>query len=366
MTSTATTNSKAVTLIALALACVAMGLHVAYADDPSLSGIGPAGIGINLMVVAVVLGVMAARRKLPTWATRTALATGILAAVVVGILIHTAAIAAPLFAQPRDVPSVVDSAPLPRHAATVERARELVRAAVVEQNLPGLSVAVGVGAPSAAPNTSVGVGLPSAAPNKADGAKEGAIVWAEGFGWRDIDTRTPVTPNTRFNIGTAASAIPASEVARLGLSNTGADSATEWSPEHVGEPEEDFPGFTVIRHVVFRPIGLAPDQPLPGDRATFYVPRSHDNPLSGRRLMSMRALACCAGTMASYSTASDLVRVGMATGESVNGTLAGGMVMSLMTLRDSGIVVAVLSNTAHANTSALAMKIADAFAKQAR
>ncbi len=84
--------------------------------------------------------------------------------------------------------------------------------------------------------------------------------------------------------------------------------------------------------------------------------------------MYMRDLACCAGTLASYSTAPDLVRVGLASGGSINinGELAGGMVMSLTTLRDNGIVVAVLSNIAHANTSALAVKIGDAFAKQAR
>jgi hypothetical protein len=70
--------------------------------------------------------------------------------------------------------------------------------------------------------------------------------------------------------------------------------------------------------------------------------------------------------MASYSTASDLVRVGMANGTSINGELAGGTVMSLITLPDSGIVVAVLSNIAHANTPALGVKIGDAFAKQAR
>ena len=79
----------------------------------------------------------------------------------------------------------------------------------------------------------------------------------------------------------------------------------------------------------------------------------------------MRDLTCCAGTMASYSTASDLVRVGLASDGSVNGYLAGGMVMSLMKL-DSGVVVAVLSNIAHANTSTLGLKIGNAFAKQAR
>jgi hypothetical protein len=82
--------------------------------------------------------------------------------------------------------------------------------------------------------------------------------------------------------------------------------------------------------------------------------------------MYMRDLACCAGTMASYSTAPDLVRVGLANGGSIDGELAGGMVMSLTSRRDSGVVVAVLSNIAHANTSALGLKIGEAFASQAR
>jgi hypothetical protein len=81
----------------------------------------------------------------------------------------------------------------------------------------------------------------------------------------------------------------------------------------------------------------------------------------------MRDLACCAGGMAFYSTPSDLVRFAMATkADSVNGELAGGSVMSLMTRHDDGIVVAVASNVAHANTSALGVKIGDAFATQAR
>ena len=82
--------------------------------------------------------------------------------------------------------------------------------------------------------------------------------------------------------------------------------------------------------------------------------------------MYMRDLACCEGKLASYSTAPDVVRVGLARGNSVNGRLAGGMVMSLRANSDTGVVVAVLSNIAHANTSALAAKIADAFAKAAR
>jgi len=81
--------------------------------------------------------------------------------------------------------------------------------------------------------------------------------------------------------------------------------------------------------------------------------------------MSMRDLACCAGGMAFYSTPSDLVRFALGTNaDSVNGELAGGRVMSLMTGRDNGIVVAVASNVAHANTAALALKVAEVFAEQ--
>ena len=327
---------KAFTLFALGLAIAAMGIYVADADDAP----GAAVIGMLLMVVGVVLGVRAARNRLPMWAARTALAVGVVVAAFAAFLTHGVVVTAPLFPQSQEVPSVVDSAPSPQYMAAVERARELVRSAVLEQNLPGVSVAVGAG---------------------------GTVVWAEGFGWRDVVTRAPVTPDTRFNIGTAASAVTAA-VAPLGLTNTGADSAAEWSPEHIGEPEEDFPLFTIIRHVIFRPIGLAPAQPLRGDRATFYVvPRSDDNPGRGRRLMYMRDLACCANGMAFYSTPSDLVRFALATNPgSVNGELAGGMVMSLMTGRDSGIVIAVTSNMAHANTSSLALRVGDAFAEQTR
>jgi len=69
--------------------------------------------------------------------------------------------------------------------------------------------------------------------------------------------------------------------------------------------------------------------------------------------------------MAFYSTPSDLVRFALATqADSVDGQLAGGSVMSLITRRDHGIAVAVTSNVAHANTAALALEVADVFAEQ--
>ena len=81
--------------------------------------------------------------------------------------------------------------------------------------------------------------------------------------------------------------------------------------------------------------------------------------------MYMRDLACCANGMAFYSTPSDLVLFAIKTNPpSVNGTLAGGTVMSLVMKPDSGLVIAVTSNIAHANTPSLALRIRDAFAEQ--
>jgi CubicO group peptidase (beta-lactamase class C family) len=329
------TYVKAFALIALGLAIGGMSLYIAEVDDAP----GGAIIGGLLMVAGVGLGFRAARHRLPTWAARTALAVGLVVAVLAALLTHGVAAAVPLFAQAQDVPSTARPAPSPQHAAAVERARQFVRAAILEQNLPGVSVAAGSG---------------------------GSVVWAEGFGWRDVVTRTPVTAATRFVIGSAATAIEGA-VAPLGLTGTGSDPATAWSPEHVGEPEEDFPPFTIIRHTILQPLGVAPQEyPLPGDRATFYVPRVDDDPRLGRRLMYMRDLACCGDGMAFYSTPSDLVRFALATNTaSVNGELARGTVMSLLTERD-GIVVAVTSNIAHADTPSLAQRISEAFAEQAR
>jgi hypothetical protein len=340
MTSSVTNPVKAFALIALGLAMAAMGIFAARGDDKP----GAAVVGFLLLLAAVLFGVRTARNRLPTWARRTAVAVGVPIAACAAFLIHAATIAAPLFAQPPDVPSVSESAPSPQWAAAVDRARPMVRAAIVEQNLPGVSIAVGMGAD---------------------------IVWAEGFGWRDVITHTPITPNTRFNIGTAAPVVAAAALASLGMTHTGTDSAAEWSPDHIGEPEEDFPGFTAVHDIILRPIGVsAPRQPLPGDRATFYVPTTFwrgftTDPRAGRRLMYMRDLACCADGKAFYSTPSDLVRFGLATTpDSVNGELAGGSVMSLVTRGHNGMVVAVASNIAHANTAALALKVADAFAEQ--
>ncbi|HEX7780685.1 MAG TPA: serine hydrolase domain-containing protein, partial [Vicinamibacterales bacterium] len=98
------------------------------------------------------------------------------------------ATARPLHPAPQNAPSAVQSEPSPQWAAAVARARSIVRAVLSEQNLPGLSVAVGVG---------------------------GDLVWAEGFGWADVETLAPVTPETRFRMGTASTALTSAAVGVL-------------------------------------------------------------------------------------------------------------------------------------------------------
>jgi CubicO group peptidase (beta-lactamase class C family) len=151
-----------------------------------------------------------------------------------------------------------------------------------------------------------------------------------------------------------------------------------------------------------------------GDRVTPYFPRFASDPNYGLHLMHRLFGSCYAGAGVFVSTPSDLVRFGMAInsgkllkpapvellqtpqllpiGEETDYglgwylktvTLAGkqtrvtghdgntlghsagdGMVASLMTFPEYGMVVAVTSNISYADTFALGMKIAEAFVEQ--
>ncbi len=128
------------------------------------------------------------KSRAETWAALIVVAVGLLLAAIGGPWVYISATATPLHPNPQDVPSVTHSAPRPQWAGAVEQGRQVVRAGLTEQNLPGLSVAVGVG---------------------------GDIVWAEGFGWADLENRVKVAPDTRFRIGTASMALTSAAVGLL-------------------------------------------------------------------------------------------------------------------------------------------------------
>ena len=122
------------------------------------------------------------------WRTEALLAvlSGIVIMVASGVALWVFS-AVPVHPDPAAVPSTA-GAYVERYANEIEEGRRLARALVVNQNLPGLSVAV---------------------------AADGEIVWAESFGWANIEDREAVTPRTRFRLGAASKPLTAAAVALL-------------------------------------------------------------------------------------------------------------------------------------------------------
>jgi CubicO group peptidase (beta-lactamase class C family) len=104
-------------------------------------------------------------------------AAGLLPASIPIAWVFVSLTATPLHPNPDLVPTVSHSAPSSRSAGAVRKARQIVLSHLIEENLPGLSVAVGI---------------------------DGSLVWAEGFGFADLRTSAPVTPDHKFRIGTAS------------------------------------------------------------------------------------------------------------------------------------------------------------------
>jgi CubicO group peptidase (beta-lactamase class C family) len=376
-------------------------------------------------------------------------------AAVLGVHTYMSLTAKPVHPDPQRVPSATGATPDSKWTAAVEQARQAVRAHIVEKNLPGVSVAVGV---------------------------DQRVVWAEGFGFGDIEKRTPVAPSHRFRIGDASIPLTAAAAGlllekntlnlddeiqkyvpefprkqwpvtvrqlmghRAGLRNDGGDEGPLFS-QHCERPAEglqpfangalrfepgtkyqysrygwilvsaavetaaDEPFLSYLQKQIFDRLGM--DRTVPdsaseiiADEATSYFPRYAADPRYGEDLTRDVDLSCYAGAGALLSTPSDLVRFGMAinngtllqpatvqllqtpqrlpSGEETgyglgwdletvtlngkptlvvghDGDVLGGMVASLLMLRDRGIVVAVISNISYSDTAGLAAKILEAW-----
>ena len=352
---------------------------------------------------------MRAENRTETWLAWIAVPPFLVLLFVAGLLMFMNITAQPLHPGPNEVPSVTQSSPSPKWADAVEQGRQHARAGLVEQNLPGLSVAVGAG---------------------------GDIVWAEGFGWADLEKRLPVAPDMRFRIGHASIALTSAaagllrERGRLHLNDEiqtyvpTFEPQTQYSYSTYGwslvsaavETAADEPFFTFMRTQIFEPLGMADTtsdsatEPISA-HVTFYYPRFSGDPSYGPELASTVDYSCFAGAGAFLSTPSDLVRFGMAVSsgtllkpatvrvlqtpqrlasgeETGNGlgwlletvplageptrlashasrTLLGGST-SFLTFPERGIVVAVTTNISFAGTRSIALRIAQAFAEQGR
>ena len=80
---------------------------------------------------------MAKSRK-QIWVALIVLPIGLLLTVILGLYGYVLATAKPLHPDTTQVPSVTHVGPSPKWSDAVERGRQLVRASLVEQNLPGL------------------------------------------------------------------------------------------------------------------------------------------------------------------------------------------------------------------------------------
>jgi len=177
--------------------------------------------------------------RMETWIALVVLGVGGLLAAVAGLHVYTTATAIKWHPEATRVPSVSQEDTSPRWTEAVERARQAVRVGMSEQNLPGVSVAVGV---------------------------DGAPVWAEGFGFADVDSRTGVTPATRFLIGTTS--IPLTSAAAALLLDQGRLTLDERIQTYVPEFAEAMRPTTTLRHVM-------------GHMAGFHTDGGDENPLLG-------------------------------------------------------------------------------------
>jgi len=165
-----------------------------------------------------------------TWLAVVVLGVGGLLAAILGLFLYVSATATPLHPDPRAVSSVTKVTPAQDWSSAVERARLVTRAAISEQNLPGVSVAVGVG---------------------------GGLAWAEGFGWANIENRSPVSPDTAFRTGGVSIALTSAAVGllleqnRLGLD----DAIQKYVPSF---PEKQWP--VTLRQVMAHVAGVRQDE----------------------------------------------------------------------------------------------------------
>ena len=181
---------------------------------------------------------------------------------IAGLWVYISATATPLHPNAQDVSSVTHSAPSSKWNGAVEEARQIARAHLVDQNLPGLSVAVGDG---------------------------GEIVWAEGFGWADIENKTPVAPETRFRIGTAST--PLTSAAAGLLLEQGRLNLDEPIQKHVPEfPEKQWP--VTLRQVMAHVAGLPNDG---GDEGELFAQHC-DRPVDALQHFAGRSLRFEPGT----------------------------------------------------------------------
>ncbi|HEX5070935.1 MAG TPA: serine hydrolase domain-containing protein, partial [Vicinamibacterales bacterium] len=200
------------------------------------------------------------------WLALIAIVPGVLLTGVGGLFVYMSVTARPIHPNARDVRSMATLAPASTWAASIARGQDLIRAHVADDNLPGASIAVAVG---------------------------GDIVWAEGFGWADLDNRIPVTPSTRFRLGTASKML-ASAAAGLLLEEGRLKLDAEIQTYVPSMPRKRWP--VTLRQLMNHQGGIRPDE---GDEEPLLA--HCERPVDGIQRFAGGALLFEPGTRYRYS-----------------------------------------------------------------
>ena len=171
------------------------------------------------------------KSRIPTWVSLILLGVGLLVVGIPGLFVYMRLTATKVHPNSQSIPSLANSPSPPKWTGAAEQSRQIVRASMSENNLAGLSVAVGI---------------------------DGEIVWAEGFGFADIESSLPVTPHHRFRTGTASIVFTSAAIGllldegRLKLD----DEIQKYVPEF---PDKQWP--VTIRQVMGQVAGFKTEDP---------------------------------------------------------------------------------------------------------
>ena len=91
------------------------------------------------------------------------------------------------------------------------------------------------------------------------------IVWARGFGWADVDRRTPATPDTLYRVASITKTFTATAI--MQLRDAGKlkldDRVQDFLPWFTPPPAHDEAPAVTLRHILTHTTGLAREAPFP-------------------------------------------------------------------------------------------------------
>jgi serine beta-lactamase-like protein LACTB len=208
------------------------------------------------------------KSRIPIWASLILLGMGLLGVGIPGLFVYMKVTATKVHPDSQKIRSVMESPPLAKWAGAAEQARQIARTSISENNLAGLSIAVGI---------------------------DGEIVWTEGFGFADIENSSPVTPGHRFRTGTASIVFTSAaiglllEEGRLKLD----DEIQKYVPDF---PVKQWP--VTIRQAMGQVAGFKPEDPDNGVLTSSHCKR----PAEAVALFAKEPLLFQPGTQYSDST----------------------------------------------------------------